>query len=157
HIELSSHDRDRWVVDGRGTGLSEFLDVGALMTDRTGVPRHWEEVPRKAYIPAERLTAMDTDGVAYSVLYPSLAGFSGEAFGALADLDLERACVQAYNDWLIDEWASCSERFIPQCIVPLAPAEAVAEIKRATGRGHKGVVFPAAPMHLRDVPHINSS
>ena len=131
--------------------------MGALMTDRTGVPRHWEEVPRKAYMPAERLAAMDSDGVAYSVLYPSLAGFSGEAFGALADPDLERACVQAYNDWLIDEWASCSERFIPQCIVPLAPAEAVAEIKRATGRGHKGVVFPAVPMHLRDVPHINSS
>ena len=101
---------------------------------------------------------MDIDGVAYSVLYPSFAGFSGETFGALKDPDLELACVRAYNDWLIDEWTSYSDRFIPQCIVPLAPVEAaVAEINRAIGRGHKGVVFPAEPMHLRDVPHINSA
>ena len=101
---------------------------------------------------------MDIDGVAYSVLYPSFAGLSGETFGALRDPDLELACVQAYNDWLLDEWTSCSDRFIAQCIVPLAPVEvAVAEIKRAIGRGHRGVVFPAVPMHLRDVPHINSA
>ena len=51
-----------------------------------------------------------------------------------------------------------NDRFISQCIVPLGPVEAaVAEINRAIGRGHKGVVFPAEPMHLRDVSHINSA
>ena len=29
------------------------------------------------------------------------------------------------------------------------------EIQRAVKKGHKGVVFPAIPMHLREVPHIN--
>ncbi len=155
HIEHSSDDCDYWVVDGRSMALSDIAQVGALMTDRTNVPKRWLDVPRKAYMPAERLAAMDTDGVAYSVLYPTFAGFSGETFGALTDPDLERACVRAYNDWLIDEWASSSERFILQCLVPLTPTEAVAEINRAVGRGHKGVVFPAAPMNLRQLPHIN--
>ena len=48
---------------------------------------------------------MDDDGVGYTVLYPSLAGYSGERFGALTDPEFALACVQAYNDWLIDEWA----------------------------------------------------
>ena len=70
--------------------------------------------------------------------------------------ELELACVQAYNDWLIEEWAAVSPRFIPQCIVPLAPIEAtVSEIKRAVAKGHRGVVMPSVPMMLREVPHIN--
>jgi predicted TIM-barrel fold metal-dependent hydrolase len=158
HMERSSQDCDSWVVDGRETPLSDMAQVGALMTDRTNVPKRWEEMPRMGHVPAERLRAMDADGVAYSVLYPSFAGFSGETFGALTDSDLELACVQAYNDWLLAEWTSCSDRFISQCIAPVAPVEvAVAEIKRAIGRGHRGVVFPALPMHLRDVPHVNSA
>lgn len=155
HLEHSSQDGDCWIVDGRSRPLSEVAQVGALMPRRTDVPRRWEEVPRAAYVPAERLKAMDSDGVENSVLYPTFAGFSGEIFGMLADPDLELACVRSYNDWLIDEWASSSERFVPQCLVPLTPVEAVAEIKRAIGRGHRGVVFPAAPMNLRELPHIN--
>ena len=105
-----------------------------------------------------RLQAMDDDGIGYSVLYPSLAGFCGERFGALADPELALACVQAYNDWLIDEWVKTSNRFIPQCIVPLSPIDAtVAEIRRAVGRGHRGVIFPAAPMQLGALPHINGA
>jgi hypothetical protein len=49
-----------------------------------------------------------------------------------------------------------SPRFIPQCIVPLAPIDAtVSEIKRAVGKGHRGVVMPSVPMLLRELPHIN--
>ena len=99
---------------------------------------------------------MDHAGVDYSVLYPTAAGLAGEVFGRLKDPALELACVQAYNDWLIDEWASASERLIPQCLVPIWPAEAtVAEIRRAVANGHRGVIFPALPMHLRDVPHVS--
>jgi predicted TIM-barrel fold metal-dependent hydrolase len=69
---------------------------------------------------------------------------------------LETACVQAYNDWLIEEWAAVSPRFVPQCIVPIWPMDrTVAEIRRAVGRGHKGVIYPASPMELKKVPHIN--
>jgi predicted TIM-barrel fold metal-dependent hydrolase len=156
-VERSSHEGDFWVVDGRRSPLSECAQVGAVTNDRAAAPKRWEDVPQSVYLPAERLRAMDTDGVACSVLYPTLAGFSGEKLNALADPELALDCVQAYNDWLIEEWAACSDRFIPQCIVPLGPTEAtVGEIKRAVGSGHKGVVFPAAPMNLRKAPHINA-
>ena len=104
----------------------------------------------------ERLKAMDADGVDCAILYPSVSGLAAETFGKLDDSDLELACVQAYNDWLIDEWADVSPRFVPQCIVPIWPMErTVAEIERAVAKGHKGVIYPASPMELRAVPHIN--
>jgi predicted TIM-barrel fold metal-dependent hydrolase len=145
-----------WVVDGRQLSLRGVARAGALMPDRGREPLHWAEIPQVVYDAKERLRAMDADGVDYSVLYPSVAGVAGETFGRLTDPEFELACVQAYNDWLIEEWAKVSPRFIAQCIVPLFPIEAaVAEIKRAVARGHRGVIYPAVPMELRDVPHIN--
>ncbi|HWP58533.1 MAG TPA: amidohydrolase family protein [Candidatus Acidoferrales bacterium] len=155
-LKRLENGEEAWVVDGRKVGLRGVAETGALMGDRAREPLRWDEVPKAAYDPKERLRAMDADGVDYSVLYPSVAGVAGQVFGKLADPDFELACVQAYNDWLVEEWASVSPRFIPQCIVPLFPPEAtVAEIKRAVAKGHRGVIYPAVPMELRDVPHIN--
>ena len=158
HIERGIDGADAWVVDGRIIPLSDIAQVGAVMPDRAKTPARWDDIDASAHLPAERIKAMDRDGVGYTVLYPSVAGFSGETFGAIDDPKLELACVQAYNDWLIEEWMRTNSRFIPQCIVPLSPVDAtVSEIKRAVARGHRGVIFPAEPMHLRNLPHINSS
>ncbi|MGH7824060.1 MAG: amidohydrolase family protein [Candidatus Binatia bacterium] len=158
HIEKGQHGSERWVVDGREIPLSGVADCGAVMADRTKIPQRWQDVPNIVYDPNERLKAMDKDGITYAVLYPTVAGAAGQTFGAIADPDLELACVQAYNDWLLEEWSDTSERFIPQCIVPIFPADAaVKEIRRAVANGHKGVIYPAVPMELRNVPHINDS
>ena len=156
HVQKQADGTECWVVDGEKLPLKGVASAGAAMPDRVREPQRWEEVPGAACNPSDRLTAMDVDGVDYSVLYPTIAGLAGETFGRLQDPNLELACVQAYNDWLLEEWASASDRFIPQCIVPLWPIEStVKEIRRALGKGHRGVVFPAVPMHLREVPHIN--
>jgi len=156
HLEEAEDGSQRWVVDGAVVMDGAVAQAGALIPDRAREPRRWEHVPSAAYDPSDRLKAMDSDGVDYSVLYPTVAGCAGETFGRITDPDLELACVQAYNDWLIDEWAAASDRFVPQCVVPLWPAEAaVKEIHRAVARGHRGVIYPGVPMHLRDVPHIN--
>jgi uncharacterized protein len=158
HLDHTQDGNDYWIVDGKSLRLADVARVGALMADRVSVPQRWNDVPKTAYDPTARLKAMDEDGIECTVLYPSLPGFSGETFGAINDPDLELACAQAYNDWLIDEWTNTSARFVSQCVVPLRPIEAtVKEIERAVGRGHRGVIFPAAPMQLRNLPHINSS
>lgn len=156
HIEKQADGTENWIVDGQKLSLGGVASAGAAMADRTEEPQCWEEVPKAAYDPTERLRAMDADGVDYSVLYPTVAGVAGQTFGRLTEPAFELACVQAYNDWLIEEWGNRSGRFIPQCIVPLSSVEStVAEIKRAVDKGHRGVIYPAVPMELRDVPHIN--
>jgi predicted TIM-barrel fold metal-dependent hydrolase len=151
-----SDGTQHWVIDGRRAALPGVALAGAAMADRAREPRRWEEVPPMAYSPKERLKAMDLDGVDYSVLYPVVGGLAGESFARLDDPELELACVQAYNDWLVEEWAGESPRFVPQCIVPLWPVDrTVAEIKRAVGKGHRGVIYPASPMEFRAIPHIN--
>lgn len=156
HVERGGDGAERWLVDGAPLTHLGISLAGGAMADRAREPLAWADVPAVACSPAARLGAMDVDGVDGSVLYPTVAGFSGEAFARLVDPELELACVQSYNDWLIDEWAAMSNRFIPLCLVPSFPAEAaVKEIERAVGRGHRGVIYPAAPMELRELPHVN--
>src|SRR5207249_861511 len=153
-VERSADGTDAWLIDGEVVTGGVAL-AGAFMSNRNLKPQRWEDVPPAAHVPAERLKVMDAAGVDYSVLYPTVAGLAGQAFGRLNNLELELACVQAYNDWLIEEWASTSPRFVPQCIVPIGPPDAtVKEIRRAAGMGHRGVVFPAVPHDLRSVPHV---
>jgi uncharacterized protein len=156
HLERQADGSDCWMVDGTKLPLLGRGSVGALMADRASEPRNWELVPMAAHAPAERLKALDAAGVDYSVLYPSVAGIGGDTFCRVKDAELGLACIQAYNDWLVEEWLGCSRRFIPQCLVPIVSVDAaVAEIKRAVAKGHKGVIFPAVPQLLRDVPNIN--
>jgi uncharacterized protein len=157
HLVRGPDGSDCWIVDGNKFSLLNNGSVGALMADRGAEPRQWQEIPRAAYLPSERLKSLDAAGIDYSVLYPTIAGLAGETFARI-DPELELECIKAYNDWLIEEWSGYSNRFVAQCIVPLASIDAtVAEIRRAVGRGHKGVILPPVPRYLRDLPHINDS
>jgi predicted TIM-barrel fold metal-dependent hydrolase len=152
---IADNGTQAWVADGQVLLNGNVSDSGALQGDRNASPQTWDEVPSAAYSPADRLKVMDAGGIDRSVLYPTVAGLAGEAFGRFTDGELELACVQAYNDWIIDEWAKASDRFIPLALVPLGPPEAtIKEIERAVKLGHRGVIFPSMPMLLRDVPPI---
>jgi len=158
HLEKNSDGTEQWIVDGRQIELDGVADCGAAMPDRTRNPRRWSEVPASVYDPKERLKVMDAAGIDHAVLYPTVAGSGGQNFGRIEDAELELACVQAYNDWLMEEWVSVSDRFIPQCLTPLFPIDAaVEEIRRAVKNGHRGVIYPSVPMELRAVPHVNDS
>lgn len=147
---------ERWFVDGVELPLDGVADCGAAMGERARNPQRWSDVPLSVYDPKERLKAMDAAGIDHAVLYPTVAGSAGQVFGRITDAELELACVEAYNDWLIETWAAASNRFIPQCLVPLYPVEAaVKELRRCVARGHRGLIYPSIPMELRDVPHIN--
>ncbi|MBM3925408.1 MAG: amidohydrolase [SAR202 cluster bacterium] len=148
---------ESWTIDGQPVPLRGTARAAALMPDRNHEPQRWADVPATAYSFTERLRAMDSDGVDCQVLYPTVCGGSGEFLARIKDAELENACVQAYNDWIIDEWAAASPRFIPQALIPISSGEAAAqEARRAIKRGHKGVIVPPSPWNLKDgVPHIN--
>ena len=157
HVVTAPDGTERWRIDGREYPLVGAGSAAACMPDRADEPQRWADMPAVVVDPAARARAMEDQGVDYAVLYPSVAGVGGETFGRIEDADLELACVQAYNDWLVETWAAASPKFIPQCIVPLSSVErAEAEIRRAVARGHRGVVFPGIPDQVRKgAPHIN--
>ncbi len=106
---------------------------------------------RPAYYDAnERSRDMDTDGIIASLCFPTIPRYCGQTFLEAGDRDLALACVKAYNDWTIDEWAGGAPgRFIPLIITPLwDPVLAAAEVERCAGRGAKAVAFSENPAKL---------
>src|SRR5215469_1303203 len=127
HLEREADGTERWIVDGQNFPLLGSGSVGACVKDPNYTPQRWQDVPGVCYQPGERLAAMNTDGAAYSVLYPMVAGIAGEVSSRIQDAELEIACVRAYNDWLIEEWGHSSNRFLVQCILPLSSVAAAIE------------------------------
>jgi predicted TIM-barrel fold metal-dependent hydrolase len=156
HVVAQADGTERWIIEGQVRPSTSLAPTGALSKDRGSEPQTWSEVPKSAYDPQARLTAMDSDGIDCSVLYPSAAGFSGEVIGAIKDVELQIECARVYNEWIIDVWVASSNRFVPQAILPAGSIEgAVAEARRTVGRGHKGLIMPAQPSQINPAaPHL---
>ena len=152
HLVRQSNGRDRWVIDGK------VLDKPLLapMDGAPFEPKTWAEVPESTYEPKARLQAMDRDGVHGQVLYPWVSGVSGEVLAGIEDAKLQEACIRAYNDWLLDTWASASDRFIPQCVLPVTSVRsAVKEMERAVAKGHRAAIMHPIPWHInKELPHL---
>src|SRR5262249_7331726 len=74
----------------------------------------------------------------------NILGFHSHVFLNNMPPELATDCVRAYNDW-IAEWASAdARRLVPMMMLPFWDiAEAVVEMRRAHGIGHRGVLFAA--------------
>ena len=107
--------------------------------------------------PAARLEDMTMNHVEASLCFPNYPRFCGQIFMNGKDKDLAKLCVEAYNDWMVDEWAGPSNgRLIPLCLVPLwDPVLAAAEIRRNAARGVRTVAFSELPPWL-GLPSIHS-
>ena len=75
--------------------------------------------------------------------FPSVPRFCGQLFWEAKDKDLAKLCVEAYNDWMIDDWCGTDPgRFIPLAIIPLwDPMLAVAELERVHAKGVRSFCF----------------
>src|SRR5438093_13451904 len=65
HLELVADGAEQWVLDGQVLMDGHVARAAAFLPDRNNEPRRWSEVPAAAYVPAERLRAMDAAGVDY--------------------------------------------------------------------------------------------
>jgi predicted TIM-barrel fold metal-dependent hydrolase len=119
-------------------------------------PLPFSEIPKACHDPKARVEAMDADGVLASLVFPNLPGFAGSLFVRAKDKELALLCLQAYNDWVIDEWcAAAPGRFIPLALVPMWDgALAGAEAERVIGKGARAISFSMAPQNL-DLPAID--
>jgi len=114
-----------WVCDGevwgRWAGTRRPMGPKALFNafDRGGV----DETELRPAQAALRLADMDRDGVEAQVMFGPVAAM------AIADPELRIACIQAYNDWLIEFGAAAPNRLLGVAILPPEdPAGARAEV-----------------------------
>ena len=143
---------DRWSIYGRISD-ADVCNCPAVMGEPFPTfPKRWEEVPPLAYDPAQRLNALDRDGVDAEVLFPNPPGGTFFEYG---DRDFELDVVRAYHDAL-SEWMRTSDRYLPLAIIPYLsdPAIIAREVARAASAGHRGVnclgEMPAPLPHLTD-------
>jgi predicted TIM-barrel fold metal-dependent hydrolase len=113
-------------------------------------PLRFDQMLPGCYDVDARIADMDLDGVHAQMCFPSFPGFAGSTFLAAEDKDLAAACVTAWNDFILDEWAAHEAgRFIPMVMVPFWDiAASVAEVERTAAKGAKAITFSEAPHRL---------
>jgi predicted TIM-barrel fold metal-dependent hydrolase len=118
----------------------------------------YEDMRPGSYQVAPRLEDMDVNGVEASLCFPTFPRFCGQTFTEASDKELGLLCVQAYNDWMIDEWCGTSNRrLIPLTLIPLwDPTLAAAEVRRNAERGARAVCFSEIPPNL-GLPSIHDA
>jgi len=123
-----------------------------------GVPRDqvtmkgitYEDMRPGSYSQKERLEDMDDNHIEASLCFPTFPRFCGQTFTEASDKELALRCVEAYNDFQVEEWcAGTGGRLIPLTIVPLWDARlAAAEVRRNAERGVRAVCFSEIPAYL---------
>lgn len=134
-----------------------FLCVaGRPQEDHRVEPARFSEVRPGCWNIDARIKDMDIGGIWSSVNFPSgVTGFGGTLFSEAKDPELGLACVQAWNDWLFEEWYSPhSNRIVPLGITYLTDAQKGAEeIRRNAKRGFRAVTLPEQP-HRHGLPPV---
>ena len=149
HIERR-RDQDVWVI-----GEKVVLKPGAVsMAGFDGtVPDHpatYADIPPATFDADARLAHMDDCGIYAQVLYPNVGGFGSQTFLKLGEPELMLACVQAYNNFLIDWSEPDRQRLVAVMALPFWDvAASVVELQRCAALGHKAVLFPSQPQDFR--------
>lgn len=132
--------------------------VGYDRADVTVTPTTYDDMRPGCYDPVARLADMDEGHIEAMMCFPSsFPRFCGQTFSETPDKELGLACIEAYNNWMVDEWCGGSGgRLIPLIIVPLwDPELAAAEVRRNAARGVRAVTFSEIPAYL-GLPSIHT-
>jgi predicted TIM-barrel fold metal-dependent hydrolase len=113
-------------------------------------PLRFDQMRPGCYDIHERIRDMNANGVLGSLNFPTFVHFCGQLFLRATDKELALACLRAYNDWHIDEWAGTyPERIIPISLIPLWDVNLAAdEIRRTAAKGCHAVTFSENPEKL---------
>ena len=127
---------DWWLYEGRAipqTRLSAC--AGFAPEDVQVVPMIYEEMRPGCYQQQPRLDDMDLNWVEASLCFPTFPRFCGQTFLEADDKDLALLCVQAYNDWMVEEWCAGSGRTVGSAV----PHPAVGrDARRRRGPAQRG-------------------
>ncbi len=121
-------------------------------------PARFDEMRPGCFDIEARVADMDIDGDLGLVVLPVARGgvLRRQCSRRAEDPELGLACVRAWNDWHLEEWAGTyPERIIPLQLPWLADvATAATEVRANAARGFKAVVLPRVPRPARVPVHL---
>jgi predicted TIM-barrel fold metal-dependent hydrolase len=144
-------DSEWWEYEGRRFPTTDLsANAGKDSSEFSIHSVSYREMRPGCYDPVARAKDMDESGLLASLCFPSFPRFCGQVFLQSKDHDLGLACVQAYNNWMIEEWCgSAPGRLIPMIILPLwDPALCAAEVRRCAAKGALALTFSENPTAL---------
>jgi predicted TIM-barrel fold metal-dependent hydrolase len=155
-IERDGHDI--WVFEGEerdvlGITVSGMRERSEEVCEYGG---RYADMQPGSYDPVARLADMDEDSILAMMCFPSVFGFSGTYLSCVADKELALLAVQAYNDFVCDEWCGAAPgRYIPLIKVPLWDGRLAAdEVYRCAEKGARSVAF-CEDLHSLGLPTIH--
>jgi predicted TIM-barrel fold metal-dependent hydrolase len=125
--------------------------AGRLMTEWALCVASYEEFRQGVWDSKARLHDLDLAGIWAQLCFGSIVwGFAGTRFSKMRDREVGYACMQAYNDWVHDEWCAADRnRYVPCQLTYMADAELGAkEVYRNAERGFHAVSFSENPEKL---------
>ena len=153
---------DIWQFEGYEMAIIPGFAAAGMDQDYLGehwAPMTYEQMRPGAYEQKARLEDMDANHTDASFAFPTFPRFCGQTFLENPDRQLGLACVQAYNDWMIDEWCAGDGhgRLIPMTLIPLwDPELAATEVRRCADKGAFAVAFSENPAKLR-LPSVHTT
>jgi predicted TIM-barrel fold metal-dependent hydrolase len=148
---VEADGRQTWVWEGGSESTMGLNAVAGKPIETWGMePARFEDMIPGCYDPHERAKDLVSNGILASIGFPTLAGFAGRKFDTFPDKELALICVQAWNDFVIDEWcAARPEVLVPMTIAPVWDVElAVKETERALDRGSKALCWLEDPANI---------
>ena len=110
-----------WVYEDREivtTGLNAV--AGKSREEFSPEPITYDDMRPGCYEPSARVADMNQGFVLSSLLFPSFPRYCGQVFHEAKDKELAQVCVQAWNDFILEEFADAYPgRFIPMMIISL--------------------------------------
>jgi predicted TIM-barrel fold metal-dependent hydrolase len=160
---------DYWVYDGKVIYVQKrFVAIPLDATPGGDVTKFdntvmdmiamtYDEMRPGCYDPKARAADLAIAGVDGSLPFPTFPRFCGQTFLEGDDKELGLACIQAFNDWMIEEWCGESDGVnIPLCLMPMWDIDlCVQEVERNAARGARAVCFSEIPTHL-GLPSIHT-
>jgi predicted TIM-barrel fold metal-dependent hydrolase len=144
-------DMEFWVYDGKrypSSGLSAV--AGKKKEEFSPEPVTYAEMRPGCYDAKARIEDMDRAGILASLCFPTVTRFCGQLFMEASDRDFGFVCLQAYNDWMIEEWSAAAPgRYIPLILIPMwDPPLAAKEMERCAAKGATAFAFSENPAPL---------
>ena len=141
-----------WVWEGgERQSTAMYAVAGRPPEEWNFEPIGYNDILPGCYDPAQRAKDFLSNGILASAAFPTLPGFGGQAFAKIEDKELASVVVEAFNDFIIDEWCKAGPPglFVPMIIGKVWDADATAkEIERCVKKGAKAIAWIENPVGL---------